>query len=52
MKHGLRFMPLVVVATAAIAFGANGALAGNGSSVLQATVPTGMFFDVNGVPTL
>ncbi len=52
MKHRLRFMHLVVVATAAIAFGANGALAGNGSSVLQATVPTGMFFDVNGVPTL
>jgi hypothetical protein len=52
MKQRLRFMSLVVVATAAIAFGANGALAGNGASVLQAKLPTGGFFDVNGVPTL
>jgi hypothetical protein len=52
MKQRLRFMPLVVVAAAAIAFGASPASGGNGSTVLQATVASGMFFDVNGVPTL
>ena len=47
-----RFMPLVVVAAAAMAFIASPASGGDGSTVLQATLPTGGFFNVNGVPTL
>jgi hypothetical protein len=46
-----RFAVLAAV-VAAIAFAASPASGGNGSTVLQATLPTGGFFDVNGVPTL
>jgi hypothetical protein len=50
----LGFAVLAAVATLAGTASARGAAAasGNGSTVLQATLPTGGFFDVNGVPTL
>ena len=51
MNRALRFMPLVVVAAAAFAFGASGASGGNGSTVLQGTFHTVITFDINGSPT-
>lgn len=42
----------LVVVIAAVAFAASAAAGGNGSTVLQATLPTGYLFDVNGVVTL
>jgi len=51
MNRALRFMPLVVVAAAAFAFGVSGASGGSGSTVLQGTFHTLIVFDVDGTPT-
>jgi hypothetical protein len=52
MNRVLRFMPLVVVAAAAVVFGASGASGGNGATVLQGTFHTLIVFDVDGSPTV
>ena len=48
MNRVFRFMPLVVVAAAAVVFGASGASGGNGATVLQGTFHTLITFDVDG----
>jgi hypothetical protein len=52
MTRALRFVSVVLVTVAAVAFGASAASAGNGATVLTGHFDTYTYFFVDGTPTL